>query len=117
MNVYVVPIVLKSQEFFFHEVLDHLQKIKLPCDEEKTSIFHLISGKREQLMYTLVSSARMQPHRVGSTHLVRQCSRKGIISVEGMVNSERNGILQKSEASPWNNSGPQQDYLNWCDQL
>lgn len=93
-----------------HQVLDHLQKIRLPCDEEKTSIFHLICGKREQLMYTLVSSARAQPRRVGSTQLVREHSRKGIISVEGVLNSERNGILQRSEASPWNNSGPQQDY-------
>lgn len=88
------------------QVLGHLQKIRLTCEEEKTSIFHLICGKREQLVYTLVSPARVQPHRGGSTHLLRELSTKRIISVEGELGSEINGILQRSEASPWISSGP-----------
>ena len=93
-----------------HQVLDHFQKIGLTCEGEKTSIFHFICSKREQLMYTLVSSARVQPRRVGSTHLLREPSTKRIITVEGELGSEINGILQRSEASPWINSGPAPDY-------
>lgn len=61
-------------------------------------------------MYTLVSSARVQSRRVGSTHLLRELFTKRIISVERELSSEINGILQRSEASPWINSGPQPDY-------
>ena len=60
-------------------------------------------------MYTLVSSAEVQARRGGSTHLLWECSTKRMMSVERVLNSEINDILQMSEASRWNNTGTQQD--------
>jgi len=60
-------------------------------------------------MYILVSFATVQACRGGGTHLLRELPTKRIISVDRVLSSEINGILQLSEGSPQNSKGPQQD--------
>lgn len=100
VNVYMVFIVLKLNSFSssLGSLPDNQSNM---WRRENIHLFWLnIRVVKEQLLYILVSSARVWACRVESTHLLRELPTMRIISAEWALNSEINSILQMSEASP-----------------
>lgn len=111
-RVYMVSIlqVLESREFTFIKLW--IASIK-PNVERKHSFFNDYTVKESHSCTHLSVLQECTPAGEKAPIFWENFPQRESLVWEGVLNLQRNGILQMSEASPWNKQVPNKS-INWC---